>query len=95
MCEYTIVFLSKYGCPLSSGMSKGWTIILVLLVGTLVYLTVGIGIKRYKFGLTGMEAVPNIEFWRDLPGLVRDGIVFSTNTGKDIMDKLMNKYSKV
>ena len=25
----------------------------------------------------GVEAIPNIEFWRSLPGLIKDGCVFS------------------
>jgi hypothetical protein len=27
----------------------------------------------------GLEAMPNSEFWRDLPNLVREGVTFSVN----------------
>ena len=30
----------------------------------------------------GLESLPHVEMWRDLPALVRDGIVFSVDTLK-------------
>lgn len=32
---------------------------------------------RFKKGATGIEMIPNVEFWASLPGLVKDGIKFS------------------
>lgn len=48
-----------------------------VLLTAFLYLGVGGAVKWYKFGMRGAEAVPNIELWREVPGLVRDGITFS------------------
>lgn len=38
-----------------------------------VYLVIGMLFKRVMTGVSGAEAVPNIRFWRALPGLVSAG----------------------
>jgi len=42
----------------------------------------GFAIKWHKFGMRGVEAVPNIDFWRQVPGLVFDGITLSVSKAK-------------
>ncbi|MES1916707.1 MAG: hypothetical protein MHM6MM_008504 [Cercozoa sp. M6MM] len=61
----------------SSGMSGGWVFILILFISTLVYCLAGAAYKAKRHGARGVEAVPNIDFWRDLPGLVKDGCKFT------------------
>ena len=40
-------------------------------VGGFLYIAIGM-VCMYKLkGQTGVEAVPNIQFWRDLPGLLK------------------------
>lgn len=34
--------------------------------------------------LPSIEAVPNLEFWKQLPSLVKDGCIYSHHHGKDI-----------
>ena len=55
----------------------GWIFIIMLSVLLVVYCGVGIFWKMKKLGVTGIEAVPNIEFWRDFPGLVSDGCAYT------------------
>jgi cation-dependent mannose-6-phosphate receptor len=42
-----------------------------------VYVVAGCVYKSQKLGATGVEMCPNVEFWRDLPGLVKDGCAFT------------------
>ncbi len=75
-------FPTSAGCPLSSGqkpaLSAG-SIILILLLAVCVplYVIGGCVYNRFASGASGVEAFPHIAFWRALPGLVRDGFVFT------------------
>jgi len=62
--------------PDGGGMSGGLVFIIILLVVIPVYIVVGCIYKAKTKGTTGMESCPNIDFWRDLPGLVKDGFRF-------------------
>ena len=63
-----------------SGMSAGWIFIIVFLCVLTVYCIAGVTYKTQKMGLTGIEAVPNIEFWRDVPQLIQEGCTFTYET---------------
>jgi len=58
------------------GLSGGWVFIIILCVVFPVYVVGGCVYKSQKLGATGMDKCPNVEFWRDLPSLVKDGIRF-------------------
>ena len=94
MCEYTIVFDSKYGCPATGGKSsgRGWSFVFLVCLTVGVYLGVGIGFNRYKYGLRGLESIPNLEMWQQLPGLVRDGITFSVAMAKAGFESIQQRY---
>lgn len=90
---YMFVVPSPAGCPVgendeggrpddgsSDGISGGWVFIILLLGGTLCYCIAGIVFKTQKYGVTGAEAIPNIEFWQDLPLLISDGCSFTYQT---------------
>lgn len=94
MCEYVIIFHSKHGCPAGGGMSRGWLFNILFLTGVALYLGVGVGIKKYKYGLTGMEAIPNVDMWRNVPGLVKDGIQFTSDNVKEGVGKLQERFQK-
>jgi len=55
------------------GLSGGWVFIIILCVVIPVYIIVGCIYKKQRTGASGMEMCPNIDFWRSLPGLVKDG----------------------
>ena len=93
MCDYTIQFKSKHACPTNgSSGSKGWSFVFLVLAGAVLYLAVGIGINKYKFGLEGIETVPHISFWRQVPGLVKDGVTFSVAQSKQGAEFVQQKY---
>lgn len=43
----------------------------IYLVGFTVYCIAGVIYKWQKMGATGKEMIPNIDFWGDLPNLVK------------------------
>ena len=47
-----------------------------------LYLGLGIAFNVQRNGAKGLEAVPHLEMWKDLPFLVRDGVFFAVNTLK-------------
>ncbi|KAL0220509.1 hypothetical protein RCL1_000363 [Eukaryota sp. TZLM3-RCL] len=59
------------------------TFFLLLFIGAIVYITVGIVYKGFVQGMTGVELIPNIDFWRDFP-----------NWSREIIRKLYAKVNK-
>jgi cation-dependent mannose-6-phosphate receptor len=45
-------------------------------VGGFLYLAVGAAYKYKQHGARGADMVPNIDFWRELPSLMKDGVRF-------------------
>merc|ERR1711988_828559 len=92
---FIFVLPSIYGCPdnkplpamASSVLSFGWVFVILLFVAVTLYFAIGICYKMHKYGKRGEDALPHIDFWRELPYLVKDGISFavgkarSCNTG--------------
>ena len=48
----------------------------------LVYCGLGIAYNVQRKGAKGVEALPHLEMWKDLPFLVRDGVIFAVDTIK-------------
>jgi len=60
------------------GGSSGWGLTFLVVFGLVLALYCGAGYTwQYKQSNRGSDAVPNIGFWRALPGLVNDGIVYT------------------
>eukprot|EP01052_Picozoa_sp_SAG31_P009804 SAG31_NODE_524_length_14529_cov_23.084130_3_plen_200_part_00 len=57
--------------------SWGWTLIAIILLGSIGYISVGMAIK-FRSGKHGLKALPHLDMWLDLKGLVEDGIALST-----------------
>jgi hypothetical protein len=43
----------------------------------IVYLIVGMSIRRYKFEHRGLDIIPQRWFWAQIPGLIGDGFSFT------------------
>jgi len=85
-CQYTLTYGTPHACPgdsggggSSSGLSGGWIFIIILLVGTFLYVVIGCVYKGKQLGATGMERCPQVDFWRELPGLAKEGCRFTWN----------------
>jgi len=80
-CTYSTSIVAPAGCEVpskaKSGLSGGSVFLIILIVVIPVYVAAGCVYKRKRQGLTGMEACPNVDFWRDLPGLVKSGFSFT------------------
>ena len=66
----------------SGGLGIGWQFNLFVLMVFLVYCGLGIAYNVQRKGAKGVEALPHLEMWKDLPFLVRDGVVFAVDTIK-------------
>jgi hypothetical protein len=61
-------------------MQIGEAFLLLLFCGLFApYLAIGILWQKYKRDESGLDLIPNREFWRGLPELVKDGCRFSFN----------------
>ena len=64
-------------------LSTGWKFVIFVFALFGLYFTLGIAYSVRRLGTPlGIEAVPHLAMWQDLPFLVRDGIVFSIDTIK-------------
>jgi len=75
-CHFKVEVHTSLACP-PSDEDWGWTFITISLVVVLVYVGGGMAWNIKQRGLQGTEAIPNIELWHQVPGLVKDGCVFT------------------
>eukprot|EP01120_Amphizonella_sp_Union-15-10_P014217 TRINITY_DN6821_c0_g1_i2.p1 TRINITY_DN6821_c0_g1~~TRINITY_DN6821_c0_g1_i2.p1 ORF type:complete len:223 (+),score=29.64 TRINITY_DN6821_c0_g1_i2:215-883(+) len=83
--NFEITLMTSFGCSttgVSSGTSLGTILLILLFVVIIVYIISGILFNKFKKGESGMSLVPNLEFWKQLPGLVKDGALFIWSRGK-------------
>lgn len=73
----------------AGGLSGGWIFVIIVLVCAFVYFVGGFIYKTRQKGTSGMESIPNIDFWRQVPGLVKDGAIFTWSKIRG------NKYEKM
>jgi len=84
------VNMDGYGCPGGGGgddkksdggggLGGGWIFVIILLSVSFVYVVGGCVYKSQKQGTKGVESCPNIDFWRELPGLVKAGFSYTFN----------------
>jgi uncharacterized membrane protein YgcG len=59
------------------GISGGWIFIIILSGLTVIYFVGGAIFNKFVRHKEGLEIIPNVEFWLALPGLVKDGILFT------------------
>lgn len=83
-----LIFYSAAACfkqpKHTDSHSVGSIILLILGIAMLIYFILGYVFRYYMYGMRGIEAFPNYEFWMDLPALVKDGITFVQNGFKQV-----------
>ncbi|XP_045477819.1 uncharacterized protein LOC123682988 [Harmonia axyridis] len=69
---------SPYACVIQAPdeTSTGATLLLIFLITCIIYFVGGGSLLYFMRGARGLEVIPNIDFWRKLPGLIRDGTLF-------------------
>jgi len=82
-CHYNIAMAAAAACPIggksggSGGLTGGDYFLIIFFCGFAVYFAVGVLVKWKVMNATGVEMVPNIDFWRELPGLWIDGVKYA------------------
>jgi hypothetical protein len=76
---YTLTLHSSTLCKggVTGGLSGGTYFVIILLVGSLLYVGIGISVNRFHFQKEGVELIPNVEFWKEIPGYISDGVLFT------------------
>jgi len=94
-CIYNLMLPALEGCPTdkpapekASGLSGGWIFIIIVACCVPTYLAMGILYNTKRRGTSGVESIPNIEFWRALPGLCKDGCLYSWRSTQALIAKL-------
>jgi len=65
--------------PPSGGLTGGGVFLIILSCCIIVYLGGGIAFNRFQKHETGVDMLPNLQFWLSLPGLIKDGAMFIVN----------------
>jgi hypothetical protein len=95
-CSFILAVMSSDACPLnsSSRISNGAIFLIVFFSSAAVYLIVGSLIKWKVKGVSpGIEMIPQIELWVQVPGLVLDGLRFTKDKILGLIGK--SEYSSV
>jgi len=65
------------GPPGTGGLSIGSILCIIFFVSIFVYFAAGYAFRYQKYEARGVDAIPNLDFWRELPALVKDGSLYS------------------
>lgn len=76
-CEYNLAWSTKHACPVASGLSIGSVLCIIFFVSVFLYIAIGMLVKHKKYEAQGVDMIPNIDFWRDVPALIKDGFRFT------------------
>jgi len=73
------------GGSVAEGGTSGGTIFLIILIVVIpVYIVAGCLFMRYQRGTVTMkESCPHFEFWSTIPGLIKDGCIFTAKKLKE------------
>eukprot|EP00286_Rhodomonas_abbreviata_P013417 CAMPEP_0181321596 /NCGR_PEP_ID=MMETSP1101-20121128/18777_1 /TAXON_ID=46948 /ORGANISM="Rhodomonas abbreviata, Strain Caron Lab Isolate" /LENGTH=269 /DNA_ID=CAMNT_0023429449 /DNA_START=369 /DNA_END=1178 /DNA_ORIENTATION=+ len=79
-CTYVVTFPTIHGCPKEVAWSKGTYFNICFFIGVGLYLGIGTALNMSKHSLPlSVQALPHIEFWLELPDLVKDGVAFTVD----------------
>ncbi|XP_071787702.1 uncharacterized protein [Asterias amurensis] len=68
--------------PGSGGLSPGSVLCILFSVFVTVYIIGGALFMKYVRHAEGTDVIPNKDLWTNLPGYIKDGILFVTSCGK-------------
>eukprot|EP01112_Ceratiomyxa_fruticulosa_P010384 TRINITY_DN2747_c0_g1_i4.p1 TRINITY_DN2747_c0_g1~~TRINITY_DN2747_c0_g1_i4.p1 ORF type:complete len:260 (-),score=43.65 TRINITY_DN2747_c0_g1_i4:105-884(-) len=90
-CVYKITMNSPYACPkeiknkndgkesLPEKLGGGSIFLIALLCASVLYFGVGSLVRWKGMHQTGKDILPHADFWLSIPGLVKDGFLFTKN----------------
>ncbi|XP_060069574.1 uncharacterized protein LOC132549643 [Ylistrum balloti] len=83
----------KATITVEAGISAGTVLCIIAIVGIIVYVGGGMTYMKVKKQATGTGMIPNKDFWTAIPGLIKEGAVF---TYQKIRGKISGKqYSAI
>mmetsp|Transcript_4538 Transcript_4538/g.11222 ORF Transcript_4538/g.11222 Transcript_4538/m.11222 type:complete len:263 (+) Transcript_4538:220-1008(+) len=103
-CFYLITMQGKELCATGStppkggsdnSLSGGSIFLIILACSIVLYLIVGVGVKFQKYEARGIDLIPNLDFWRDLPFLCKDGVMFVVDKVKGLFGGSSGTYETV
>lgn len=72
-----LMLYSKYACKVDArGLSGGSQLLIAFFVCVALYLISGMLFTYCVVGGRGVEMIPNLNFWKQLPSLIKDGFKF-------------------
>jgi hypothetical protein len=96
--KYFFAGKSKYACPGAAGgnlplgqYGVGGLLLTLFFAAIALYFIVGAIVLKFKFQKNGVELIPNVEFWKDVPLLIRDGGLFIVDGSKILIAKVTGK----
>jgi len=77
-CTYNVSWKTAYACSKSvGGLSAGSVLCIIFFVSLFLYLAIGMLVKHKRYESRGVDMVPNVDFWREVPSLIKDGFRFT------------------
>jgi len=73
---YSLTLTSSVLCG-GSGISGGSIFLIVLFGGIILYFLGGVLFNKFQQQKEGIEVIPNVEFWKEVPGYLLDGVMFT------------------
>jgi len=105
---YRFSLTTPYACPGygdgGSGSSNsfwalgiGATVLTIGAVFTVLYFVIGALVMKFALKKTGIEIIPNVYFWKELPFLLKDGVMLIVDGIKALIGKIRgtNAYAEV
>ncbi|KAG5882995.1 hypothetical protein JTB14_033452 [Gonioctena quinquepunctata] len=77
------------------GLSGGSVFLIILIVVGAIYFVGGALILYFIRGARGQEMIPNVDFWKNLPGLVKDGVIFLLSGCKPTFVTTAETYNRI
>jgi hypothetical protein len=74
--KYTLSLTSSVLCG-GGGVSGGTIFVIILFTGAILYVIGGVVYNKFQLQKDGIELLPNVEFWREVPGYIQDGAMFT------------------
>ncbi len=73
----------------------GGLLMTLMFAALVLYFIVGALINKFKFQKTGIEIIPQVNFWKDIPFLLKDGVMLIVDGIKKLTGKGNSNYTEV
>ncbi|XP_012945138.1 uncharacterized protein LOC101852970 [Aplysia californica] len=87
--HYHFTLKSIHACPAKMkpspqipGLSVGSCLLIGCSLLIVFYVSIGVAVQIFVLKKSGKDAIPNKVFWVELPGLLKDGVMFIVRKGK-------------